>query len=60
MTTSGTGVWPSVGAGVEATCIADAMIVDGTDAVVWVVDKEVVVVEELTGGWSQFVWVKAA
>ena len=64
MTTSGTGVWTGVEgrgrggqAGVEATCIADAMGVDGTDdAVVGVVDKR-----ELTGGCSpQFVWAKAA
>ena len=64
MTTSGTGVWPGVEAGVEATCTtdADAMEVDGTgDAVVGVVDIEAVAVEELTDGCSpQFVWVKAA
>jgi hypothetical protein len=69
MTTSGTGVWPGVEgrgkggqAGVEATCLADVMDVDGTgDAVVGVVDEEAVAVEELTGGCSpQFVWVKAA
>ena len=69
MTTSGTGVWPGVEgrrgggqAGVEATCLADAMDVDGTgDAVVGVVDKEAVAVEKLIGGCSpQFVWVKAA
>jgi hypothetical protein len=63
MTTSGTGVWPVAGvegqAGVGATCLAD---VDGTgDAVVEVVDKEAVALEELTGGCSpQFVWVKVA
>ena len=65
MTTSGTGVWPDVEgrgregqAGVEATCLADAMDVDGTgDAVVGVADKEAAAV----GGCSpQFVWVKAA
>jgi len=62
MTTSGTGVWPGVVAGVEATCIADAMGADGTgDAVVGVVGIEAVAVEELTDGCSpQFVWVKAA
>jgi hypothetical protein len=66
MTTSGTGVWPAAGvegqAGVKATCLADVMDVDGTgDAVVGVVDKEAVALEELTGGCSpQFVWVKAA
>lgn len=64
MTTSGTGVWAGVEgrgrggqAGVEVTCLADAMDVDGTsDVVVGVVDKEAVAVEELTGGCSpQFV-----
>ena len=62
MTTSGTGVWPGVEAGVGATCIADATDVDGTgDTMVGVVDKGAVAVEELTGGCSpQFVWVKAA
>jgi hypothetical protein len=56
MTTSGTGVWPGVEAGVEATCLAD---VDGTDnAVIGVVDVDV---EELIEGCvPQFVWVKAA
>lgn len=58
MTTSGTGVWPGVEAGVEATCTADA---DGTgDAVVGVVDIEAVAVEELTDGCSpQSAWDKA-
>lgn len=62
ITTSGTGVWPDVEAGVEETCIADAMGIDGTgDVVVGVVDKEAVVVEELTGGYCpQSVWVKVA
>ena len=49
MTTSGTGVWPGVGCGrrggqvgVKATCLAEAMGVDGTgDAVVGATDEEV-------------------